>query len=342
VSRLICTLAAALLSAGFNSGGAVAQTSPASGAPPGAGAVSETATKPRTATPPQTPLSLSAPAAGKAPSDKASSSKASPNKASSGKAEQGKTSTRKPPASQTPASNPTAAKPPATQPPQRPPGDLGGASSPPSSAPPSAAPSAAAAAQPMAPIIVQPSPGQTALNAKQIALLERISNYLTNLRTLVGEFKQIAPDGKQSSGDFYLLKPGRVRFDYNPPSPIELIADGRSVVVRDRNLASQDVMAISQTPLRFLLADRIDLLRDTNVVAVYGDNVFSTVVIEERQIARGTYRVILMFDARTMELRQWVVTDPQGRDTTVVVYNLDTVTKPDPELFKIDYTRYLR
>ncbi|HWP27614.1 MAG TPA: outer membrane lipoprotein carrier protein LolA [Xanthobacteraceae bacterium] len=197
----------------------------------------------------------------------------------------------------------------------------------------------------MTPIIAQPSPprpGQPQLNAKQIALLERISNYLSNLRSLVGEFKQIAPDGKQSSGDFYLLKPGRVRFDYNPPSPIELIADGRSVVVRDRNLASQDVMAISQTPLRFLLADRIDLLRDTNVVAVYGDNVFSTVVIEERQIVRGTYRVMLMFDARTMELRQWVVTDPQGRDTTVVVYNLDTVTKPDPELFKIDYTRYLR
>ncbi len=197
----------------------------------------------------------------------------------------------------------------------------------------------------MTPIIAQPSPprpGQPPLNAKQLALLERISNYLSNLRTLVGEFKQIAPDGKQSSGDFYLLKPGRVRFDYNPPSPIELIADGRSVVVRDRNLASQDVMAISQTPLRFLLADRIDLLRDTNVVAVYGDNVFSTVVIEERQIVRGTYRVMLMFDARTMELRQWVVTDPQGRDTTVVVYNLDTVTKPDPELFKIDYTRYVR
>jgi outer membrane lipoprotein-sorting protein len=180
------------------------------------------------------------------------------------------------------------------------------------------------------------------LDLRQRAIVERVSAYLSNLRTLVGEFKQIAPDGSQSAGDFYLLKPGKVRFDYNPPSPTELVADGRSVAVRDRNLASQDIYAISQTPLRFLLADRIDLLRDTSIVAVYGDNVFVTVVIEEKQIARGTYRLMLMFDARTTELKQWVVTDPQGLDTTIAVYNLDARTAPDPDMFKIDYTRYVR
>jgi outer membrane lipoprotein-sorting protein len=308
-----------------------AQNPPPASGTPATSVPPESAPKPKTAKPkpkPQAPLSLSAPSTGKSPSRK-------------------KTQSSKSSATEMPATKPADGKPPPASQAQRPPGDIGAAPPSMQPSPPTAAQSAPppAPTQPMAPIIAQPSPprpGQPPLNAKQIALLERISNYLSNLRTLVGEFKQIAPDGKQSSGDFYLLKPGRVRFDYNPPSPIELIADGRSVVVRDRNLASQDVMAISQTPLRFLLADRIDLLRDTNVVAVYGDNVFSTVVIEERQIVRGTYRVMLMFDARTMELRQWVVTDPQGRDTTVAVYNLDTVTKPDPELFKIDYTRYVR
>jgi outer membrane lipoprotein-sorting protein len=200
-------------------------------------------------------------------------------------------------------------------------------------------------AQPATPLLAQPSsprPGQLALNPKQVMVVERVSNYLSNLRTLVGEFKQVAPDGSRTEGDFYLAKPGRIRFDYNPPSPLELIADGRSVAVRDRNLASQDVFPISQTPLRFLLADRIDLLKDTNIIAVYGDNVFATVVIEERQIVRGTYRLMLMFDAQTIQLKQWVVTDPQGMDTTVVVYNLDPNTKPDPDLFKIDYTRYVK
>ena len=75
-----------------------------------------------------------------------------------------------------------------------------------------------------------------------------------------------APDGSKSEGEFTLQKPGKVRFDYNPPSPIELIADGSSVVVRDRKLATQDLYPLSQTPLRFLLADRIDLMHDTNLV----------------------------------------------------------------------------
>jgi outer membrane lipoprotein-sorting protein len=317
VSRPLCAFAAALIGIALIAAGAKAQNppSPAAAAPPAASAPSEPEFKTKTAArkpKPQAPLSLSDPVQSKPKTRK--------------------TQPRKTPPSKTQTSKPPARKPPA-------------GAKPPPAPPPAAQTSPPRPAQAMAPIIAQPSPprpGQPPLNAKQVELLERISHYLSNLRTLVGEFKQVAPDGKQSAGDFYLLKPGRVRFDYNPPSPTELIADGRSVAVRDRNLASQDVMAISQTPLRFLLADRIDLLRDTNVVAVYGDNVFSTVVIEERQIVRGTYRVMLMFDARTMELRQWVVTDPQGRDTTVAVYNLDTVTKPDPELFKIDYTRYDR
>ena len=89
-----------------------------------------------------------------------------------------------------------------------------------------------------------------------------------------------------------------MRFEYDPPSPIEIIADGSSVVVRDRKLATQDLYPLSQTPLRFLLADRIDLLRDTNVVGVYADDVFVTVVIEERQALIGTSRLMMMFGAK--------------------------------------------
>ena len=139
-----------------------------------------------------------------------------------------------------------------------------------------------------------------------------------------------------------MQKPGRIRFDYNPPNPIELIADGSSVVVRDRKLATQDLYPLSQTPLRFLLSDRIDLLRDTNLIGVYSDDVFITVVIEERQIIGGTHRLMLMFGAQDFQLQQWTVTDPQGYDTTIAVYNLDTTKRPDPNLFRIDYTRQIQ
>ncbi len=180
----------------------------------------------------------------------------------------------------------------------------------------------------------------TAIKPEQRALIDRASNYLSSVQVLSGKFIQVGPDGKRSKGEFFIQKPGKVRFEYDDPSPIEIVADGQSVVVRDRNLATQDVYPLSQTPLRFLLADRVDLLHDTNLVAVYADDVFVTVVVEEKNPIVGTSRLMIMFSAADMQLKQWTVTDPQGYDTTVAVYNLDTTKRPDPSLFKIDFTRY--
>jgi len=180
-----------------------------------------------------------------------------------------------------------------------------------------------------------PSP----FDAKQRALLDRISNYLSSVQTMVGKFVQVGPDGGRTEGMFYMQKPGRVRFQYNPPSPIDIISDGSSVVVRDRKLATQDLYPLSQTPLRYLLAERINLLRDTDVVSVGADDSFATVVIEQKQLFVGTDRLMIMFDAKDLTLKQWTVTDPQGFDTTVAVYNLDSTKKPDPNLFVINYQR---
>jgi len=177
----------------------------------------------------------------------------------------------------------------------------------------------------------------TAFDAHQRALLDKISNYLSGVQTLVGNFVQIGPDGRRVEGAFYIQKPGKVRFAYNPPSPIDIIADGSAVVVRDRSLETSDYYPLSQTPLRYLLADHIDLLRDTDVVSVSADDTFITVVIEETRLLTGTSRLMIMFDAKNLQLKQWTVTDPQGLDTTVAVYNLDTTKKPDPNLFVINY-----
>ena len=178
--------------------------------------------------------------------------------------------------------------------------------------------------------------GSTDSEARQRALVERINGYLSNIQTLVGDFVQVGPDGARTEGQFFIQKPGKVRFEYKPPSRVDVIADGQSVVVRDRKLATQDLYPLSQTPLRYLLSDRIDLGRDTNLVSVAVDDVFVTLVIEEKQFV-GTNRLVLMFGAKDLQLRQWTVTDPQGYDTTVAVYNLDTKKKPDPDLFKINY-----
>ena len=182
----------------------------------------------------------------------------------------------------------------------------------------------------------------SAFDAKQRALANKVSNYLSSITILTGNFVQIGPDGRRTTGQLFIQKPGKVRFDYDPPSPIDIIADGQSVAVRDRKLATQDVYQLSQTPLRYLLADRIDLLRDTNVVAVSADETFVTITIEEKQTLLGTSRLMVMFDAKDFRLKQWTITDPQGLDTTVALSNLDTTKRPDPGLFKIDYTRYVQ
>ena len=177
---------------------------------------------------------------------------------------------------------------------------------------------------------------------KQKALVTRVSNYLSGVQTLTGKFVQIAPDGRRATGHFFLQKPGRVRFEYDPPTALEIIADGSQVMVYDSNLNERNTYPLSQTPLRFLLADHIDLLQDTNVVGVTADNGFVTVVIEEKQPFVGTNRLSMMFDPKDFKLRQWTITDVQGLDTTIAVSNLDTTKRPDPNLFRIDFQRMVQ
>jgi outer membrane lipoprotein-sorting protein len=181
-----------------------------------------------------------------------------------------------------------------------------------------------------------------AITPAQRTQVDKASAYLSSLQQLVGNFVQIGPDGSRVKGEFYIQKPGKIRFEYDPPSPIQIIADGESVIVRDRKLATQDLYPLSQTPLRYLLSERIDLLRDTNVVGVRADDTFVTIVIEERQPLVGTSRLVMMLGAKDYQLKQWTITDPQGYDTTVAVSNLDRSKRPDPDMFKIDYTRYVQ
>jgi outer membrane lipoprotein-sorting protein len=187
-----------------------------------------------------------------------------------------------------------------------------------------------------------PTTDPSAFDAKQKALVNRVSAYLSGVQMLTGNFIQIGPDGRRTTGHLYLQKPGKVRFEYDPPSPIDVIADGQQVVVKDRKLGSQDLYPLSQTPLRYLLADKIDLLQDTNVVGVTADETYVTVSIEEKQAFVGTSRLMMMFDAKDFKLKQWTITDIQGFDTTIAVSNLDTSKRPDPNLFRIDFQRVVQ
>jgi outer membrane lipoprotein-sorting protein len=192
------------------------------------------------------------------------------------------------------------------------------------------------------PVVQDNQPAAVTFDASQRAMLEKVNTYFNSVTTLVGKFVQVGPDGGKTEGQFYMQKPGKIRFEYDPPSPIELISDGDTVAVRDRKLATQDIYPLSQTPLKFLLSDKLDLMKDANVAGIYQDELFVTVVIEEKNILAGTHRLMIMFSKKDIQLKQWTVTDPQGYDTTVAVSDLDSSKKPDPRLFKINYERMLQ
>lgn len=170
--------------------------------------------------------------------------------------------------------------------------------------------------------------------------LDDINSYFNSIQTMTGRFVQFGPQGEKTDGQFAISRPGKVRFHYNRPSTIDVIADGTSVAVRDRKRATQDIWPLDRTPLRFLLSNDIDLTRDANVTGVEIAPDLVRVTIEENS-AFGEGKLTMMFDGKSHELKQWNVVDSQGLETSVSIYDVSTNVAVDPDLFEIDYTRIL-
>ena len=171
-------------------------------------------------------------------------------------------------------------------------------------------------------------------------IVQKAGAFLNATIVMTADFVQIGADGRRLEGKLYVQKPGRVRFDYDPPSTLQIVSDGSSVAIRDKKLATQDLYFVSQTPLKFLLKEKLDLGSDVKILDVTSDDQSASILVEDRATFGGTSRIRMVFDAATFALKQWTVTDPQGYDTVVSLSNVDTRTAPDPGLFKINYERF--
>lgn len=180
-----------------------------------------------------------------------------------------------------------------------------------------------------------PAPALAAPASSEV--LSEINTYFNAIRTMRGEFVQFGPDGERTQGRFAISRPGKVRFFYDRPSNLDIIADGESVAVRDRRRATQDIWPLSKTPLRFLLDSTIDLTTDSKVTGVDVQPDLIAVTIEENS-AFGDGRLTLLFDAASKELKQWNVVDGKGQETSVSIYNVSTGVPVEDDLFEIDYT----
>jgi outer membrane lipoprotein-sorting protein len=189
-----------------------------------------------------------------------------------------------------------------------------------------ATPAAPAAPSPFVPIEPQ-------------AAIQKANAYFNSASSMTGEFVQISPDGTRSEGKIYVQRPGKLRFEYNPPATLEVVADGLSVAVHDRKTATKDVYFISQTPLKFLLKEQIDLSRDVKIIEVKSAPDSVSILVEDKATFGGTSQIRLIFDPSTFALKQWQVTDPQGYETLVSLFNIDLSKKPDPRLFQLTEER---
>jgi outer membrane lipoprotein-sorting protein len=174
-----------------------------------------------------------------------------------------------------------------------------------------------------------PRPGRT-----QASVIADVERYLNRIDTLEARFSQIAPNGGLATGKVYIQRPGRLRFDYDPPSRIRLIAPGDwRLIFYDASIKQVNVIPLRQTPLGILLEREISLDGDVEVVDVQraGEEVGITLV---REGAADQGSVTLVFGEQPLSLRRWSVVDPQGLVTHVLLDEVEIGGRIDPEVFR--------
>ena len=180
-------------------------------------------------------------------------------------------------------------------------------------------------------------PFVNAAHAQAAGVAQSIADHFASVRTMMGEFVQFGPSGEQTGGKFYIERPGKVRFKYESPANFEVVSDGQTVVLENTKLRTADVYPLSKTPLKLLLDSSIDLSGD-KVRSVKEEADATTIQLADKSVF-GDSTITMMFDPKSYELKQWTITDAQGRDTTVMIFNVEKGVTFDPSVFTIDHQR---
>ncbi|OKH87338.1 cell envelope biogenesis protein LolA [Thalassospira sp. TSL5-1] len=171
------------------------------------------------------------------------------------------------------------------------------------------------------------------LTSEQQKDVSRIEDYMNGITTLKADFVQISSDGGAAKGEVYMQRPGKMRFEYAPPSQILLVATGHDFIYYDKEINAPTYFNIDETPAGLILADKVSLSRDVQIIDFR--RTAETIRIKLiRKSDPGAGNVTLVFQDNPLQLRQWVVEDATGIETTVTLYNTQEGMKLDPELFK--------
>ena len=163
--------------------------------------------------------------------------------------------------------------------------------------------------------------------------VKAISRNFESVPTMTGEFIQFGPNGEQTGGKFFLQRPGKIRFNYEDPSPITVVSNGRTLAVNNKKLKTWNYYPLDKTPLSLLLAKRIKI-NDKSIRSVDARDDITTVVMGDKQIF-GDSEITMLFDPKTQDLRQWTIKDAQGKETSVMIFNVKKNVKIPGKYFYV-------
>jgi outer membrane lipoprotein-sorting protein len=175
--------------------------------------------------------------------------------------------------------------------------------------------------------------GGPALSKKQTELVRKANAYFNQLTNLKGTFLQTSADNKRQLGKFYISRPGRFRFEFNLPSRVVIISDGKYVAIQDRDLNTDNRWDLSYTPFGALLQKDVDLLRDAHILEA--QEIDNTIVITfEDKSGETSSRIKLFLTAGPpVQMKAWIAKDAQGLDTRVDLLEISRIDEPDAKLF---------
>jgi outer membrane lipoprotein-sorting protein len=196
---------------------------------------------------------------------------------------------------------------------------------------------AAALLPALSPVLPRPALAQAVGN--RAAVLARIEAYLNGLTTMRARFLQISANGAAAQGTAMIWRPGRMRFEYDPPEPLLMVASDGQFLHYDKELRQPSIVPVSSTPLGFLLRPQIRFGGDLEVTGL--ERVGGLIQVGmRRKDAPSEGNLVLVFADDPMELRQWVVTDAQGHQTRVTLTEIQTGMRFDRAMFTFNDPRF--
>ena len=173
------------------------------------------------------------------------------------------------------------------------------------------------------------------LDEKQTVAVKTVDAYFNAIGDLRGRFLQTDAEQQQQKGEFYIKRPGKFRFVYGAPSRLVILSDGETLSFEDSDLKHADRYPLDSTPFRLLLGKDVNLVRDANVKELTVADDLMTITLQDKSPdSQGQIQLFFLKSGPQIELKEWVITGPQGDNTRVEVAELARDKPVDPNYFQ--------